>query len=115
MEADKPNIIRTTSTELRLHDADGKFSKSRIRMERDNFYGHSNNDEIKSHLIIGFDTEFNTSDSPVTLDETKAGSAKYSVLSYQVHCSIYDPAQPNAKEWSAICYPEPGERMKLVM
>jgi len=113
MDTDKATITGTSSTELRLRDADGKFSKSRIWVERDNFYGDSKKDLDKSYLIIGFDTEFKTPDKPVTLDEMKSGSAKYTVLSYQVHCSVYDPAQPDAKEWSAICYPEPGERMKL--
>ncbi len=106
-------MVGTASTELRLRGADGKFSKSRIWVERDNFYGNIKKDLNKSYLVIGFDTEFKAPDRPVTLDEMKAGSAKYTVLSYQVHCSVYDPAQPDAKEWSAICYPEPGERMKL--
>lgn len=110
---DKLSIIGTTSTEVRLRNAAGEFRKSCIWVERDNFYGNSKSDQNAAYLIVGFDTEFKTPENPVTLDELKAGSAKYTVLSYQVHCSVYDPAQPNAKEWSAICYPEAGDRIKL--
>lgn len=96
-----------------MRNAEGGFSKSSIWVEKDNFYGHSKFDRSKAYLIVGFDTEFKTPDKPVTIDEMKAGSAKYTVLSYQVHCSVYDPAQPDAKEWSAVCYPDPNERVKL--
>lgn len=109
----KPSIVGTASTHVRLRDVDGEFRKSCIWVERDNFYGHSKFDQNLAYLIVGFDTEFKTPDSPVTLEDMKAGSAKYTVLSYQVHCSVYDPSQPEAKEWSGICYPEVGDRIKL--
>lgn len=76
-------------------------------MERGNFYGPNQSDE---YIIIGFDTEFKTPDEPLPYEAIRAGSGKYKVLSYQVHCSVYDPAQPNAKEWSGICYPNEGDQ-----
>jgi hypothetical protein len=101
------------SAEVRLRTVDGGFSKSRIWVERDNFYGRSQFDKGEPYLIVGYDTEFKTPDNPVTIDEVKEGNAKYTVLSYQVHCSVYDPSQPTAREWSAICYPENDERLTL--
>lgn len=110
---EKKSMLAQSSTEVRLRVSANKFSKSRIWVQRDNFYGHSKFDRNEAYLIVGFDTEFKTPDKPVTIDEVKDGKAKYTVLSYQVHCSVYDPAQPNVREWSAICYPEGGERMSL--
>ncbi|WP_267383028.1 MULTISPECIES: hypothetical protein [unclassified Sphingomonas] len=114
MAGDKDAMLGTESSELRLRSPDGEFSKSTIWVESSNFYGTDKDDKRESYIIVGYDTEFKTPDKPVSLDEMKAGDAKYTVLSYQVHCSVYDPAQPDATEWSAICYPEPGERMKLI-
>ena len=106
-------ISASSETTLRFRALGNEFSKSRIWVERDNFYGHSKFDPNKAYIIIGFDTEFKTPDKPVNLETLKAGDAKYTVLSYQVHCAVYDPAQPDASEWSAICYPESGVRIKL--
>jgi len=52
-------------------------------------------------LIIGFDTEFKTPDTPVDLDGLHEGKAKYEVLSYQFHCRTEDGI-----EWSGICCPD---------
>lgn len=113
MTADSTPIDASPKIELRLRDKSGEFRKSCIWVERENFYGHSKRNKNGAYIIIGFDSEFKTPDKPVTLDELKEGQAKYTVLSYQVHCSVYDPAQPDAAEWSAIVYPEPGDRIKL--
>ena len=113
MSTDKPVMSGSRSAKLRLREANGTFSKSRIWVERDNFYGDTKFSKGNPYIIVGFDTEFKTPEKPVTIDEMKAGSAKYVVLSYQVHCSVYDPDQPDVQEWSAICYPEPGDRMTL--
>ncbi|MES2986595.1 MAG: DNA polymerase [Pseudomonadota bacterium] len=113
MAADPQPIDASPRIDLRLRTKSGEFRKSSIWVERDNFYGHSKNDKNEAYIIVGFDTEYKTPDKPVTLEELKAGQAKYTVLSYQVHCSVYDPAQPDAVEWSAIAYPDPGDRIKL--
>lgn len=113
MAADTPPINASPVTDLRLRGKSGEFRKSSIWVEKDSFYGHSKHDKNDAYIIVGFDTEFKTPDMPVSLDELKGGRAKYTVLSYQVHCSVYDPAQPDAIEWSAIVYPEPGDRIKL--
>ncbi|MEO0418769.1 MAG: DNA polymerase [Pseudomonadota bacterium] len=79
-------------------------------MENGNFYGDTNSDE---YLILGFDTEFKTPDEVLSYDKICSGDGKYRVLSYQFHCSVFDRSQPDAKEWSGICYPEGDERLKL--
>ena len=107
------SLIANSSKELGLRDANGKFSESSIWVERKNFYGHSKSDPNDAYIIVGFDNEFKTPNKPVDSDTLKSGQAKYTVLSYQVHCAVYDPAQPDAREWSAICYPEVGERIKI--
>ncbi len=110
----KTPMVGRSKSLLRLRAKNNEFSKSTIWVESSNFYGSHKNDDAVAYIVIGFDTEFKTPDRPVTLDEMKSGGAKYTVLSYQVHCSVYDPLQPDAKEWSAICYPEDGERVSMI-
>jgi hypothetical protein len=108
-----PPITGQCSTELRLRMDEGGFRKSTIWVERQNFYGQTKSDQNKAYIIVGFDTEYKVPDNPASLEDIETGKAKYVVVSYQVHCSVYDPAQPEAIEWSAICYPETDDRIKL--
>jgi hypothetical protein len=106
-----------------------KDSKSCIWVERQNFYcvQDQKNDNAKAEkpkpklksrkktklenepfLLIGFDTEFKTPNSPLTREELADGKGKYDVLSYQFHCRMED-----GREWTGICCPEPGQRMSL--
>jgi hypothetical protein len=106
-----------------------KDSKSCIWVERQNFYcvRDQKNDNAKTEkpkpkpksrkktklenepfLLIGFDTEFKTPNSPLTREELADGKGKYDVLSYQFHCRMED-----GREWLGICCPEPGQRMSL--
>jgi hypothetical protein len=82
-------------------------------VESSYFYGIADPGRSDEYLIIGFDTEFKSPDGPVSRDDIKAGTAKYVVLSYQFHCSVYDEGQPDAQEWSGICYPDEGARLTL--
>lgn len=107
------SIFTEARSEVTLRSTDNVFSKSDIWVERQNFYGRTKGTKDDTYLIVGFDTEFKTPAEPVSRDGIKAGEAKYQVLSYQVHCSVYDPAQPAAQEWSGICYPNDGERLSL--
>ena len=106
-------IIAPISTELLLRTGKSIFSKSRIWVERENFYGEKHSRDDDRYLIIGFDTEYKTPDEELTPQDIKDGSGKYKVISYQFHCSIYDPGQPDAVEWSGICYPEGNDRLSL--
>ncbi len=109
-DRDEKSLKTTPETEIILRDDDNKFSKSSIWVESANFYGKTKSDE---YLILGFDTEFKTPDEALSYDEIRAGDGKYKVLSYQFHCSVYDPSQPETKEWSGICYPDGDERLGL--
>jgi hypothetical protein len=107
----KLNADPQTSVTIRSNNG---FRKSPVWVERNNFYGDDHKVEDEPYLIIGFDTEYKSPSNPVTRDQLKAGEAKFTVLSYQFHCSLYDPAQPNAIEWSGICFPDAdGSRLKL--
>jgi hypothetical protein len=44
----------------------------------------------------------------VSREDIRAGEARYDVLSYQAHCKLYDPAQPDAPEWGGVCFPVDG-------
>lgn len=88
------------------------FSKSAVWAERENFYGAPKTSE--TCLIIGFDTEFRSPEATLTRDEISSGLAKNDILSYQVHCTIYDPDDADPVEWSGICYPHAeGHRYSL--
>lgn len=106
-------IIASPSTELLLRTGKTIFSKSPIWVERENFYGEKHSRDDDRYLIIGFDTEYKTPDDELTPQDIKSGAGKYKVISYQFHCSIYDPGQPDAVEWSGICYPEGDDRLSL--
>lgn len=107
MAAKKSNaIFGYAENEVTLRDKNNVFSKSRIWVERQNFYGPDKpRQRSEKYLIVGFDTEFKTPDVDPTRQEVKEGLGKYKVISYQFHCILYDPDQPDAQEWSGICYP----------
>lgn len=96
-----------------LRGSNNTLSKSDIWVERDNFYRDISKLNNDLFLVIGFDTEFKTPDTPLSNDELKEGLGKNLILSYQVHCKLYDPQQPNSKEWGGVCYPEEGDRLSL--
>ena len=111
-------IKSNSRSEVRLRSPENTFSKSAIWVESDNFYGavknkKKNKNKINEYLIIGFDTEFKSPDLALSNEQVKEGEAKNIILSYQVHCKIFDPDKPNQNEWSGICYPENGERYSL--
>lgn len=88
------------------------LSKSGVWVERHHFYGAG--DPEHHSLLVGFDTEFKTPSAPVSNQEVRDGEAKFEVLSYQVHCRIFDPAAKLPEvEWSGILYPEKGERITV--
>jgi hypothetical protein len=64
--------------------------------------------DSEEYLIIGFDTEYKTSNVHVKKDQIIAGQAKYRVLSYQFHAKM-----PNGAEWQGICCTENDERMSF--
>ena len=100
-------------SEITIRTGPNEFSKSCIWVESDYFYGIKHSKGDSRYLIVGFDTEFKTPDEILTPDDIKDGRGKYKVISYQFHCSLYDSDQPEAKEWSGICYSQDGERLKL--
>ncbi len=82
-------------------------------MERNNFYEVFNPRSVSEYVIVGFDTEYKSPSDPLTKTQIDEGLGKYQVLSYQYHCILFDPKQPEAREWKGICYPVDGERLKL--
>jgi hypothetical protein len=105
-----------------LRSADNIFSKSSIWVECDNFYGevkYRSKNKITDYLIIGFDTEFKSPELDWIVDKDNPKEAKTeaqtknTILSYQVHCKIFDPEQSDQSEWCGICYPEKGQRYTL--
>ena len=124
--ADKSSIRFGSETYLNFRDKEsGTFSKCRIWVERDNFYGAQPKlkrrrkkqdsaaviagapSSFTPFLLIGFDTEFKGPGWVLEKSELEE-FGKNTLLSYQVHCKLYDPSQPNAVEWNAICYPHEG-------
>mgnify|MGYP001057668992 CR=1 FL=1 len=103
----KKTIDSGPKASVTLRSGSNGFSNSCIWVERGNFYGSKQSDE---YIIVGFDTEFKTPDEPLPYEAIRAGEGKYKVLSYQVHCSVYDSSQPDAREWSGICYPNDGDQ-----
>ena len=59
-------------------------------------------------LIVGFDTEFKTPDSPVTGQQIKDGEAISEILSYQFYAKTVDGVV-----WRGICCPEKDQRLTL--
>jgi hypothetical protein len=113
MIKERKSIKAQSKTEVTLRDCDNVFRKSGIWVESNNFYGVSEENNSDAYLIIGFDTEYKSPDNPVTNADIRAKKANNKILSYQVHCSLYDPSQPEAVEWSGICYPNGDVRLSL--
>ncbi|KRR23264.1 DNA polymerase [Bradyrhizobium retamae] len=63
---------------------------------------------VTDYVIIGFDTEYVTPQSPSSRDDIREGRAKYRVLSYQFHCHL-----PSGEAWSGITVPPDGERISM--
>lgn len=113
-----PDRIRyKTQSEVSVRNADLTLSKTPIWVERDDFYGGvGRGRQAEPFMVIGFDTEYKTPEKPLTNDEIRAGLAKNLILSYQVYCKVYDPANPDAPspEWGGVCFPnDDGERLSL--
>jgi hypothetical protein len=108
----KTNPVEAYTT-VTLRNASNEFVVTKIELQSANFYHGPEKADAQEYLIIGFDTEFKTPENPLSLEEVRVGQAKYKVLSYQVYCSLYDPAQPDAKPWSGICYPNGDDRLSL--
>ncbi len=106
-------IIASPHTEVYLRDSKKELSKCPIWVESVDFYGERSELGKTQYLIIGFDTEYKTPETPLTSDELQAGFGKNKILSYQVHCKLYDPEIPDYYDWKGICYPPEGERLSL--
>jgi len=63
---------------------------------------------VTDYVIVGFDTEYVTPESPSSRDDIREGRAKYRVLSYQFHCLL-----PSGEAWSGITVPAEGERISM--
>lgn len=62
-----------------------------------------------NYLILGFDTEYQTLKETFSLDEVKAGKARYEVLSYQFYAINF-----TGETWDGIAIPaRPGQRLTL--
>ena len=83
------------------------LSKSPIWVESSNFYGGVNSRGLP-FLVIGFDTEYKTPSDPFDRQGLEAGLGRNTLLSYQVHCKLYDSNLPDCSEWGGILYPEDG-------
>ena len=101
--------VRETPPELSDRSGEGR---TRFTLRRTDFREPLTSAERRKadepYLIVGFDTEFQSPDEPVTRDDLKAGMGKYRVLSYQFHCKASE-----GKSWSGIAVPEGDERMSL--
>ena len=108
-------------TEVIMRNNENKtLSKSYIWVERGNFYceeerckknkkkGKKKKSSSGKFLIIGFDTEYKTRGEAFERHELQEGIGRNEILSYQVHCKLHDPDQPEAQEWGGICFPEDG-------
>ena len=58
--------------------------------------------------IVGFDTEYVVPEQPATKADVLAGTAKYTVLSYQF-CVILS----SGEKWSGIALPDQGKRISM--
>ena len=65
---------------------------------------------LAPYLIIGFDTEFQTSGQSYTREEIAEGKAKNEILSYQFH-AIY--SEDKSSFWQGISCPRHNERISL--
>jgi hypothetical protein len=108
-------IKAKSRTTVLMRNENLSLSKSPIWVERHNFYGANEtrqrkngggrNPDPEPFLIIGIDTEYKQN-GEFTREQLEAGLGRNEILSYQVHCKIDDPEQPDAKEWSGVCFPE---------
>lgn len=110
--------LKATSSKIKLYlgPPSCKHNKSSIWVERSNFYcapvlGNTkgNSGSKSEYLIVGFDTEFKTSEAPIRhsdlgLEDTQI---KNLILSYQFSAKLGDFA------WEGICCPKDGERITL--
>ena len=83
------------------------LSKSPIWVESSNFYGGVNSRGLP-FLVIGFDTEYKTPSNSFDREGLESGLGRNRILSYQVHCKLYDANLSDCSEWGDICYPEDG-------
>jgi len=104
------NQLKATSSKIKLYlePPSLKHNKSSIWVERSNFYCAHDLGNTKGnlgsktdYLIVGFDTEFKTSDAPIRhsdlgLEDTQI---KNLILSYQFSAKLGDFA------WEGICCP----------
>lgn len=83
------------------------LSKSSIWVESGNFYGGFKSKGLP-FLVVGFDTEYKTPANAFDRQSLELGLGRNSILSYQVHCKVYDNNLPDCSEWGGIIYPEGG-------
>lgn len=83
------------------------LSKSSIWVESASFYGGVKA-RASPFLVIGFDTEYKSPSNSFDRQDLEAGLGRNTLLSYQVHCKLYDPNEPNSSEWGGIIYPADG-------
>ncbi|MCW5725658.1 MAG: hypothetical protein KIS81_11990 [Maricaulaceae bacterium] len=85
----------------------GILSNCSIWVRGENFYGGTKHGEFP-FLIIGFDTEYKTPADPIDREGLSQGLGRNTILSYQVHCKLFDPDYPDCAEWGGICFPKDG-------
>ena len=120
------NTLEPTSSKIKLYlgPPSLKHNKSSIWVERSNFYCAANpaldasqslgssiaqSNLVSDYLIVGFDTEFKTSDAPIRHSDLRLEDTqiKNLILSYQFSAKLGDFA------WEGICCPKDGERITL--
>ena len=105
--------LKATSSQIKLYlgPPSLKHNKSSIWVERSNFYCGRPLDKSKGkseleseYLIVGFDTEFKTSDAPIRHSDLRLEDTqiKNLILSYQFSAKLGDFA------WEGICCPKDG-------
>lgn len=101
------NKSPTESLNILTRGSNGDLSKCSIWVRGDNFYGGCKHRGLP-FLVIGFDTEYKTPIDPIDREGLSRGLGRNTILSYQVHCKLYDPNLPDCAEWGGICFPEDG-------
>ena len=116
------NTLEPTSSKIKLYlgPPSLKHNKSSIWVERSNFYCAANpaldasqslgssiaqSNLVSDYLIVGFDTEFKTSDAPIRHSDLRLEDTKIKnlILSYQFSAKLGDFA------WEGICCPKDGK------
>ena len=95
------------SVNILTRGTNGDLSKCSIWVRGDDFYGGCKHRGLP-FLVIGFDTEYKTPSDPIDREGLSRGLGRNTILSYQVHCKLYDPNFPDCAEWGGICFPEDG-------